>query len=55
MYFNKKFKEDSNLEFFYTLIPIIILTIIGYPSLSLLFLLDNYINPLLTLKVIGHQ
>lgn len=55
MYFNRNFKEDSNLEFFYTLVPIIILTIIGYPSLSLLFLLDNYINPLLTLKVIGHQ
>ena len=55
MYFNRNFKEDSNLEFFYTLVPIMILTIIGYPSLSLLFLLDNYINPLLTLKVIGHQ
>merc|ERR1711915_700505 len=41
--------------FFNTLVPIMILTIIGYPSLSLLFLLDNYINPLLTLKVIGHQ
>ena len=55
MYFNRKFKEDSNLEFFYTLVPIIILAIIAYPSLSLLYLLDEYINPLLSIKVIGHQ
>jgi cytochrome c oxidase subunit 2 len=55
MYFNRKFKEDSNLEFLYTLVPIIILTIIAFPSLSLLFLLDESINPLLHIKAIGHQ
>jgi len=55
MYFNRKFKEDSNLEFLYTLVPIIILTIIAFPSLSLLFLLDECIAPLLSLKAIGHQ
>ena len=55
MYFNRKFKEDSNLEFLYTLVPIIILTVIAFPSLSLLFLLDESINPLLHIKAIGHQ
>ena len=54
-YFNKKFKEDSNLEFLYTLIPILILTFLAVPSLSLLHLLDEFINPLFSFKVIGHQ
>ena len=54
-FYNKNFCEDSNLEFLYTLVPIIILLVIAYPSLSLLFLLDDFVNPLLSLKVIGHQ
>jgi len=55
MFFNKKYKEDSNLEFLYTLVPISILSVLAVPSLSLLHLLDEYINPLLQFKVIGHQ
>ena len=55
IYFNRRFKEDSNLEFLYTLVPIIILAIIAYPSLSLLYIIDEYINPLLQIKAIGHQ
>lgn len=54
-FFNKKFTEDSNLEFLYTLVPILILGFLAAPSLSLLHLLDEFINPLLSFKVIGHQ
>ena len=54
-YFSKKFKEDSNLEFLYTLVPIIILGFLAIPSLSLLHLLDEFINPVFSFKVIGHQ
>ena len=53
--FNSKFKDDGNLEFYYTLFPIIILTWIAFPSVSLLFLLDNHISPLLEVRAIGHQ
>ena len=52
---NRKFTEDSNLEFLYTLFPILILGFLAVPSLSLLHLLDEFINPLLSFKVIGHQ
>jgi len=52
---SKKFKEDSNLEFLYTLVPILILAFLAVPSLSLLHLLDEFINPVFSFKVIGHQ
>ncbi len=45
----------NNLEIFWTVVPAIILFFLAIPSLRLLYLTDELVNPKLTLKVIGHQ
>lgn len=51
----QKFIHFSVLEFIWTVIPAIILLFISIPSFALLYSLDELIEPMLTLKVIGHQ
>lgn len=43
------------LEIIWTLIPAFILIFVAIPSFSLLYSIDEIIEPLLTVKVIGHQ
>ena len=43
------------LEIIWTLIPAFILILIAIPSFSLLYTMDEVIDPLLTVKVVGHQ
>jgi len=50
-----KFTHSSLLEIIWTIIPAICLLIVAIPSFTLLYSLDELIDPLLTLKVIGHQ
>jgi len=45
----------STLEIVWTLIPAVILIIIAIPSFSLLYSVDEIVEPLLTLKIVGHQ
>lgn len=47
--------EGQIIEIVWTLIPTIILIFIAFPSLRLLYLLDEVYKPLLTIKAIGHQ
>nr|YP_010890069.1 cytochrome c oxidase subunit II [Praya dubia]WJJ70093.1 cytochrome c oxidase subunit 2 [Praya dubia] len=43
------------IEVIWTLIPAVILLFIAFPSLQLLYCLDEIIKPSLTIKAIGHQ
>ncbi len=45
----------SVLEVIWTIIPALILVLIAIPSFSLLYSVDEIIEPLFTVKVIGHQ
>nr|WMQ72185.1 cytochrome oxidase subunit II [Okanagana rubrocaudata]WMQ72186.1 cytochrome oxidase subunit II [Okanagana rubrocaudata] len=47
--------EGQLIEFIWTLLPTMTLIFIALPSLRLLYLLDEVNNPLLTIKIIGHQ
>lgn len=47
--------EGAIIEIFWTLIPAIILIFIAFPSLKLLYLIEEESNSELTLKAIGHQ
>jgi cytochrome c oxidase subunit 2 len=47
--------ESQSLELFWTVVPAIILLLIGFPSIRLLYLLDEIYRPIITLKTIGHQ
>ena len=60
--FNKKtnpvsenFTHSSILEVVWTIIPAVILLFIAVPSFALLYSLDELIDPVITLKIIGHQ
>ena len=49
------FVEFSSIEVWWTVIPGIILLFIAYPSLRLLYLIDEVEEPALTVAVTGHQ
>jgi cytochrome c oxidase subunit 2 len=51
----QKFTHSSKLEIIWTLLPALILLLIAVPSFSLLYSLDELINPIITLKIVGHQ
>nr|ATI24705.1 cytochrome c oxidase subunit 2 [Rhinocola aceris] len=54
-FFSNMILENQTIEFVWTLIPTIILTFIALPSLHLLYIMDEINNPVLTIKIIGHQ
>jgi len=45
----------TTLEVVWTIIPALILRLIAVPSFSLLYSIDEVIEPLFTVKVVGHQ
>jgi cytochrome c oxidase subunit 2 len=53
--FTSKFSHASLLEIIWTLIPAIILFFLSIPSFTLLYSLDDLIDPLVTIKIVGHQ
>jgi cytochrome c oxidase subunit 2 len=50
-----KFVHSNVIEIIWTTIPAIILLSLASPSFSLLYSLDEISNPVLTLKILGHQ
>lgn len=51
----QRLTHASTLEIIWTIIPAVILIIIAIPSFSLLYSVDEIVEPLFTIKVIGHQ
>nr|WFS78627.1 cytochrome c oxidase subunit II [Phyllozelus siccus siccus] len=47
--------EGQMIEIIWTILPAIILIFIALPSLRLLYLLDEPMDPVITVKTIGHQ
>nr|YP_010883250.1 cytochrome c oxidase subunit II [Pylorgus porrectus]WIF28475.1 cytochrome c oxidase subunit II [Pylorgus porrectus] len=54
-FINRFLLEGQTMEFIWTSLPAVILMFIALPSLHLLYLIDEMNNPLMTVKVIGHQ
>nr|UCC45976.1 cytochrome c oxidase subunit II [Eumenotes sp. HEM140] len=52
---NRYLMEGQTIEMLWTLMPIVVLIFIAMPSLRLLYMIDEINNPLMTLKIIGHQ
>jgi len=52
---SQKFTHSSLLEIIWTILPALVLLLIAIPSFTLLYSLDELIDPTLTLKIIGHQ
>ena len=54
--YTDKYTIDSHfLETVWTVIPIFILLLMAFPSLYLLYLIEDISKPSLTVKVVGHQ
>lgn len=53
--YHKYLIDGTLIEIIWTLIPAVILVFIAFPSLKLLYLMDEVIDPALTIKAIGHQ
>jgi len=51
----RKTIEATELETIWTILPAVILVFLAIPSLRLLYLIDEAIDPQMTLKTIGHQ
>jgi cytochrome c oxidase subunit 2 len=49
------FTHATTIEIVWTVVPAIILLFIAVPSFSLLYSMDEVLDPVITLKVIGHQ
>lgn len=51
----QKFTHSAILEIIWTIIPALVLLLIAIPSFTLLYSLDEIIDPVVTLKIVGHQ
>ena len=47
--------EGTVIEIVWTLIPAVVLVFIAFPSLQLLYSMDEVVDPSLTIKAVGHQ
>nr|YP_010360975.1 cytochrome c oxidase subunit II [Zeugodacus caudatus]UNQ86524.1 cytochrome c oxidase subunit II [Zeugodacus caudatus] len=54
-YTNRNLLHGQTIEMIWTILPAIVLLFIAFPSLRLLYLLDEINEPSVTLKAIGHQ
>nr|QNV11892.1 cytochrome c oxidase subunit II [Pacifastacus leniusculus] len=54
-FINRFLLESQEIEIIWTILPAIILIFIAFPSLRLLYLLDEVNSPGITLKTVGHQ
>ena len=52
---HKYMVHGSLLEIVWTITPALILVTIAFPSFKLLYLIDEVIDPAITVKVVGHQ
>ena len=51
----RKLKNNQFIELYWTLLPTVILTFVGIPSLHLLYIVDERVVASLSVKVVGHQ
>nr|YP_009171476.1 cytochrome c oxidase subunit 2 [Stenopelmatus fuscus]AJW76306.1 cytochrome c oxidase subunit 2 [Stenopelmatus fuscus] len=54
-YTHRYLLEGQTIEVIWTILPAVTLIFIALPSLRLLYLLDETLDPLVTIKTIGHQ
>nr|YP_010239127.1 cytochrome c oxidase subunit II [Atypus karschi]QTH31096.1 cytochrome c oxidase subunit 2 [Atypus karschi] len=54
-FFNRFLLQGQELESFWTVLPGIFLLFIAFPSLRLLYMMEEMDEPVITIKVMGHQ
>nr|YP_010982448.1 cytochrome c oxidase subunit II [Cheiloneurus chinensis]WOE90954.1 cytochrome c oxidase subunit II [Cheiloneurus chinensis] len=54
-YINRFMFEGQLIEIIWTVVPMFLLFFLVFPSLKILYLSDEILNPYLSIKVLGHQ
>nr|WOW98985.1 cytochrome c oxidase subunit II [Cixiini sp.] len=54
-FIDRNFLEQQTIETLWTILPAIILIFIAIPSLKILYMMEELINPSISLKTMGHQ
>nr|WLE65459.1 cytochrome c oxidase subunit II [Aphidius gifuensis]WLE65485.1 cytochrome c oxidase subunit II [Aphidius gifuensis]WLE65511.1 cytochrome c oxidase subunit II [Aphidius gifuensis]WLE65524.1 cytochrome c oxidase subunit II [Aphidius gifuensis]WLE65550.1 cytochrome c oxidase subunit II [Aphidius gifuensis] len=54
-FINRQIMHNQLLELVWTLIPMLILVFMAVPSLKILYMVEEIINPFMTLNILGHQ
>nr|YP_009180587.1 cytochrome c oxidase subunit II [Calameuta idolon]ALM04143.1 cytochrome c oxidase subunit II [Calameuta idolon] len=52
---NRTTMQNQLIELIWTFIPMIILIFMAFPSIKILYLMDEIFTPLITIKCMGHQ
>nr|NP_443453.1 cytochrome c oxidase subunit II [Stephanolepis cirrhifer]YP_010948249.1 cytochrome c oxidase subunit II [Stephanolepis hispida]WMI35342.1 cytochrome c oxidase subunit II [Stephanolepis hispida]WMI35446.1 cytochrome c oxidase subunit II [Stephanolepis hispida]BAB70459.1 cytochrome c oxidase subunit II [Stephanolepis cirrhifer] len=52
---NKYILDSQEIEIIWTILPAIVLILIAFPSIRILYMMDEINSPHLTIKAIGHQ
>uniref|UniRef100_A0AB38XXV4 Cytochrome c oxidase subunit 2 n=1 Tax=Metanigrus guttatus TaxID=3038047 RepID=A0AB38XXV4_9HEMI len=52
---NRTTLKNESIELIWTILPMITLIFIALPSLNILYIMEELINPSISLKIIGHQ
>nr|QTC30742.1 cytochrome oxidase subunit 2 [Psyttalia lounsburyi] len=55
IYINKNILHNQFIEIVWTIIPVFILIFMALPSLKILYMIEETMNPNLSLKILGHQ
>jgi len=53
--FDRGISDGHEIEFFWTILPVFLLFFVAFPSLKILYLIDEEFEASLTYKVTGHQ
>nr|ARO34933.1 cytochrome c oxidase subunit II [Pachycephus cruentatus] len=54
-FFNRTMMQNQTIELIWTFIPMIILLFMAFPSIKILYLMDEILLPSITIKCLGHQ
>uniref|UniRef100_A0AAU6QDI3 Cytochrome c oxidase subunit 2 n=1 Tax=Laelaps nuttalli TaxID=2902835 RepID=A0AAU6QDI3_9ACAR len=54
-FYNRYLLENHDIEVFWTILPALMLMFIAVPSLRLLYLMEEYYQPSLSMKIMAHQ
>uniref|UniRef100_A0AAU6PC60 Cytochrome c oxidase subunit 2 n=1 Tax=Echinolaelaps traubi TaxID=3119979 RepID=A0AAU6PC60_9ACAR len=54
-YYNRFLLENHDIEILWTVFPALMLIFIAIPSLRLLYLMEEYYQPIMSIKIMGHQ
>nr|YP_010261476.1 cytochrome c oxidase subunit II [Haltichella nipponensis]UIB40558.1 cytochrome c oxidase subunit II [Haltichella nipponensis] len=54
-FMNQYLLSGQMIEIIWTMVPMLFLLVIAFPSLKILYMLDEIYSPMLSFKIIGHQ